>query len=321
MRAQPAIEQHVETLEHSGASPSLVRQRRWALTQALTAAALARLHGPAPSPEQVAATHGTTLDAARAKVTVAELLSEDFTDWYLPWAAAGALATRPGVATSPAAARARTSALRALASAHQAPVPEHTHDRQELRTVLPAAAAMDVVRTVGQTMRPGPARTRIVALLAVTAVHPVQAGQMAELDLADLGTDDTEGWTLRSTAGDVELDAAATNALRDWLTERDRLVGALQGSRHTKVWVAVRPHMTPFGVPRPAGMPLFARGLERAYSTAIATMNAYLATHPEAVPHHLHPAFNPGVLPLSGSYELLRRSLAAVQGSPTHVDA
>lgn len=317
MKAVAALEHHVRSLEDSGASRSLARQRRWALAGAVTAAALAEMHGPSPTTAQIAGTDPRALDAARALVELSAVLDPDFTTWYLPWASDGPLAGTPGKATSVAAARARASALRALAREHAAPAPDHTHAEPRPRATLPPRAADDVLTVIGDALRPGPGATRIAALIAVCAAAPARAGLMVAMHLDDVEVID-EGHAMLHRPPDggpaVPLTGPRAHALASWLPVRADLVARLGGSAPPALWVAVRPHMTPEGAVRPAGLPLHARGMERAYAAAVTRLNLYLANNPERIPHHLNPAVVGPVLPLPTSFELMRRSLSRSQG-------
>jgi hypothetical protein len=324
MRASEALERHLARLADPAApvSRSLLRQRRWALRHALTAAALARLHGPAPLPQDVAATEQGDLDRATHDVAAGDLVDPAFLAWYLPWAADGALTdpARPSAARSPAAARARVAALRALAGDLDLPAPGHTHGTPELRTVIARRPVEDLLRAfAGHRPRPTATRARLLAMLAVMDLDPVGPTALAAMDVRDLSPDVT---TLRapSDGRPLALSPAGAAALRTWLSVRDELIAHLDGGAVHALWVSAHGLRDADGTARPPGLPLRTRGIERAYARGVRALRRHLAAHPERVPHSLLPEHAPpGTVPpldLPPSLELLRRSLLAAGHGP-----
>ncbi|AEE45989.1 hypothetical protein [Cellulomonas fimi] len=322
MQAAWAIERHLATLAASGASASLLRQRRWALRQALTGAALARLHGPSPTPEQVAGTDPAALARSVDDVPTAELASPEFVAWYLPWAAGGALARpeRPDGARSAASARARAAALRALASDASLPAPPHTHTAPALRPVIPRRAVEDLLRALTDTPAPPvPTRTRLLAVLAVMAADPAGPTALVGMRVEDASAD---GRTLRAPTDGRELllPPGSAAAVRDWLTVRAELVAGLTGGTVHAMWVSAHGLRDADGTARPPGLPLQTRGMERAYTRGMRALRRHLSARPELVPHSLRPELvEVGAVPvleLPPSLELLRRSLLAAGRGP-----
>ncbi|QHT55711.1 hypothetical protein GXP71_06190 [Cellulomonas sp. H30R-01] len=327
MRATDAVDRHLARLVDAGASRSLHRQRRWALRHALTAAALAAVHGPPPLPDDVAATAPDALDAAERRVDVAELLSPAFLDWYLPWAADGGLTdpARPTAGRSPAAARARVAALRALAADVGLPPPDHTHGTPQLRTVIERRPVEDLLRAFeGHRPRPTATRARLLAMLAVMAADPVGPTALAAMDVRDLAVD-TRTLRAPSDGRPLTLSPAAAAALGTWLGVRDELVASLEGGAVRAMWVSAHGLRDADGTARPPGLPLRTRGIERAYARGVRALRRHLAAHPERVPHSLLPEHTPpGTVPpldLPPSLELLRRSLLAAGHGPEHAPA
>lgn len=308
MRAEQAIQAHLAKLAESGASRPTSRQRAWALRQALTAAALFAMHDRAREPDP-AATDPEALARRMKRVTVTELLDPAFIAWFLPWAATGALASTPKAGRSTASARARAVALRALATdVGQAPT-EHTHEVPQLRPPTPVtsrvlAAAIEFI-TAGPS--PGPARTRLGALLVVMMNYPARPAQLCQLTVGDVREDPaSRRLELNGPDGWMRLSPVQSQLLGNWLTVRDQLVGALLGTAPRELWVAVRAHQAD-GRVRPAGLPLYPRGLERSYVTHVRSLNIDLLTGtqgPLPAGHGGHPASH---LPLS--MDLLRRSI------------
>lgn len=322
MRAIVAVDRHLSRLVDSGASRSLHRQRRWALRHALTAAALARVHGSSPPPPDVATTSPDALASVERDIDVAELLSPEFLDWYLPWAADGGLTdpSRSTAGRSPAAARARVAALRALATDVGMPPPEHTHGTPQLRTVIERRPVEDLLRAFdGHRPRPTPTRARLLAMLAVMAADPVGPTALAAMDVRDLAPD-AAGLRAPSDGRPLSLAPAAAAALRTWLAVREELVASLDGGTVHALWVSAHGLRDADGTARPPGLPLRTRGIERAYARGVRALRRHLAAHPERVPHSLLPEHTPpGTVPpldLPPSLELLRRSLLAAGHGP-----
>lgn len=320
MGASAAIDRHLSDLAASGASRSLLRQRRWALRQALTGAALGRLHGPSPRPDAVHGTAPTTLASAEQGVSAADLLDPRFLDWYLPWVGGGALTdpTRPTAGRSSAAARARVAALRALATDLGVTGPEHTHGTPVLRDVIERRPVEDLLRALaGQHGRPVATRVRLLAMLAVVDADPVGPTALARMDVADVAPGRLRA---PSDGRDITLGEPASVALQRWLEVRTDLVASLSGGQVRALWVSAHGLRDADGTARPPGLPLRTRGIERAYARGVRALRRHLAAHPERVPQSLREAHaDPDAvspLDLPPSLELLRRSLLAAGHGP-----
>jgi integrase len=312
MRADRAIEEHLTRLQQSGASRPTHRQRAWALNQALTAAALFRIHGDVPTPEQVAGTDPDLLAARIPQVQATELVDTAFTAWFLPWAATGALAATPDAGRSTASARARVVALRALSTELGQGDVEHTHDVPQLRPPTPVTSRVlaAAIHLIAAGPAPSPGRARLGALLAVMLNYPARPFELCRLTIDDVRRDagsqhlelncPEDGW--------IRLPQPQSRLLDRWLVVRQQLVDALLGSAPPQLWVAVRAHNAD-GHVRPAGLPLLPRGLERTYVTHVRSLNLDLASGfrgPLPAGRGGAPASH---LPLS--MELLRRSIEA----------
>jgi hypothetical protein len=312
MQADAAIAIHLAALANSGAARPTYRQRAWALNQALTAAALFRLHGGIPESAQVADADPTVLAGQIQRVQVNEILNPEFTSWFLPWAATGVLSADPGdprAGRSTASARARAVALRALArDLGQAPV-EHTHEVPHLRPSTPVTSRVlaAALHLIASGPPPSNGRIRLGALLVVMLNYPTRPYELCQLTVADVRPGSTgTGLELSGPDGWIGLSAAQSRVMENWLRVRAELVGALQGSAPDQLWVAVRSHHAD-GHVRPAGLPLHPRGLERTYVTHVRSLNVDLATGSRGP----LPAGRGGApathLPLS--MDLLRRSI------------
>jgi integrase len=309
MRASVAIATHVENLARSGSARPTCRQHAWALQQAVTAAALFRLHQAVPDPEQVAATDPAAIAGQAEKVQVAEILDPAFTAWFLPWAATGVLSPNSDAGRSLASARARAVALRALArELGEVPV-EHTHEMPAPRPPTPVTARVltAAIDLIAERPSPNLARTRLGALLVVMLSYPARPWQLCRLTVQDV-REDAESSLLELSGPDgwIRLSRSGSRLLADWLRVREDLVNALTGTAPDQLWVAVRSHQAD-GRVRPAGLPLHPRGLERSYVTHVRNLNLELASGL----HTPLPAGRDGTpaprLPLS--WELLRRSI------------
>ena len=315
MKASWAIEVYLRALTRRGAATATIRQRRWALDQAVTAAALERLAGPSPDAAAMAGIALPRLARATAEVTLAELLDPVFVARFTAWSATGVL-SETGAGRSQASTRARVAALRALAHHHQRPEPAQSAQPPDLREHLAPGLtrfAIDALTTGGieRPDRDGAGddeRTRLAAMLVVVELLPLRSAQMCAVRRgavreggavltppAPPGRDDAPAH--------VDVPVAWRPVLTAWLARRDRLVGALEGTTEA-LWVSVRPNHDPStGATLPPGLPLQPRGLQRSYARAVATAN---------VEHVGIPGF-----PLPRSFDLLRRSVAARHGAAT----
>src|SRR5690349_16951253 len=188
MKASVAITAHVENLARSGAARPTRRQHAWALQQAVTAAALFRLHQAVPEPEQVAATDPAALAAQAEKVQAAEILDPTFTAWFLPWAATGVLSPNSAAGRSTASAPARAVALRALARELGEVPAEHTHEMPPPRPPTPVTARVltAAIDLIAERPSPNLARTRLGALLVVMLSYPARPWQLCQLTVQDV---------------------------------------------------------------------------------------------------------------------------------------
>lgn len=325
MRASEAIRSYLEVLERTGASRSTRRQREWALDQALTAAALYRIHQAAPTPEQARETSAEKLHLARTGVDVGEILSPGFAAWFLPWAATGILAKNDGAATSQASSRARAAALRALAAAHGSTPITHTEPAVPLRTPTPmnTRALRHVAFALVAPDPPAKSAVRLSAMLAVMITTPLRPVDLCRMTIHDLTTEPdgrtsipalplTPGTPARAGhTGREILDPALARLVEQWLAVRAILVSRLEGTPPQQLWVSVRASPTDEGVIRPAGLPLHPRGLERSYVGQAKNFNAELMAGSRAG----LPLGRDGVpvshLPLS--FDHLRRSLLTLE--------
>ena len=319
MKASWAIEAYLKALGRRGASAATIRQRRWALDQAVTAAALERLAGPAPDSAALAGVALPRLARAATEVTLADLLDPVFVTRYLVWSATGAL-SETGAGRSQASTRARVAALRALARHHQRPQPADSTPPPDLREHLTAGLtrfAIDALTTRGRDRAErsdrdgGEERSRLAAMLVVVELCPLRSAQMCALRRAAVRKDGG-ALTAPASLGPEDVDDVPTPlavpprwrpVLTSWLEHRDRLVGALEGTTEA-LWVAVRPNHDPrTSATLPPGLPLQPRGLQRSYARAVAIAN---------VEHVGTPGF-----PLPRSFDLLRRSVAVRHGAAT----
>jgi len=312
-------------LERTGASRSTRRQREWALDQALTAAALHRIHQCPPSPEQVRDTSAADIRTAGAGIDVNEILSPGFAAWFLPWAATGVLAKNAGAATSQASSRARAAALRALAAARGTTPITHTEPAVALRTPTPmnARALRHVAFALVTPDPPAKAAVRLSAMLAVMITTPLRPVDLCRMTVDDLSVEPDGRTTIPALppitppppgpTGRALLDPALARLMERWLGVRAELVSRLEGTAPSQLWVSVRASPTDDGVIRPAGLPLHPRGLERSYVGQAKNFNAELLAGSRAG----LPLGRDGVpvshLPLS--FDHLRRSLLTLEQS------
>lgn len=153
-----------------------------------------------------------------------------------------------------------------------------------------------------------PARVRLLAVVGVVLDTGARVGEMCAMTVTDLGP---QLATLRVRRNPqartrapqethvIALTAGTRTALRDWLDVRAQLIAPLQGSADA-LWVSVRANhmgMPDTAVPRPPGMPLRPRGMQRAYSQAVTEANAALTG-------------TPGWQPLPHRFEQLRRAVS-----------
>jgi integrase len=301
--ALSAVAGYLARLEASGqASRALVRQRGWALREAVLFASVVRLRGagagePLTEEERAGATAGMS------RVTVGELFAESFVDGWLEQADPVLRGTSE---RRQATGRARVASLRALASFCGEGAPSHREAHPAPRDLLTAPEVESaLVALSGHLPGRGPDdQVRLAAVLAVMSVWPVRSAELSLLQLAQVRDD---GYALALGVGDdADADAeprmlrgVAADRLREWLEVRAGLIAALEGGPVRTVWTSIRSNSRPGGprgsLPLPPGMPLRPRGLQRAYARSVEAANAV---------HHGLPGF-----PLPRSLDLLRRSL------------
>ncbi len=266
------VQHYLATL--TAASPSTVRQRRWALRELLAHAA--GPDGPEPLP---------------GRDPVGALLSPDLVTAWVDAAATDEAhpASLPGL-------RARASAVRALAAHAEELRLAPTGTLDALVTALAMPAPVPVPRTRADQVRrllaravpgryPGAILPEVWArfcahthLLALTgAREDVMAG--LALDAVDAGGPAGSGALRQVTTVDLagthrwELEGHARTAVRAWLDHRGRVVAGLQGSDPKALWVRIRPASDRFGgALRPAGLKISDRGLRLSFTTTTALL-------------------------------------------------
>lgn len=241
MDAAAVVGQYLSSLD---ASASLVRQRRWALTGLLE--------------------HAET--ALGRPATLAELLAPAAVGAWLAQVAGG---DRPA---STAGLRARAAAVRALAAftgAHALTSPGPGPGPLP----APAPASVDIARGKGLLVMaadapPCPVRPRAWARFAahvhVLAVTGAPERVTAALTTADV---DATGRGIRAP-GWTDLPDPAARAVQRWLDVRAGVVAGLGGAAPAALWVTVGPGRDG----RPAGLPVTARGLRKAFSAVVADL-------------------------------------------------
>lgn len=305
------IEGLLAHLDAHAATRATLRQRRWALEQAVDAAAAARSLPDLP----LADAWGQWNGRGREKVTTAELLSPMFVEAFLDLARTGALATRSRrrlPETTPWNDRARVASLRALAAFTEAgPIPAYNPgDVLRRRPRLGPGELGSILTTLAGPARgssPTAAQVRLGALLACMWIEPRRADDLLSLCLDDLLYEGERPYALVSLSGTPRgLSAVVSSTLMEWLVVRRTLVEGLQGSDHGRLWVSVRQVPRTATVSWAAGMPLHSRGLQRSYAAAVQAANDRHA----------------GELgfPLPGSLDLLRRSLIDRVAPPTGLE-
>jgi hypothetical protein len=360
--AHEVVAAFLADLEATGrASRALLRQRRWALREAVLFAAVLRTPGvprrdaepepggAGPEPgdaepsgaeqdstepsgaEYGGAEHGTDLtEAQRARaeahsfrVPLSALFADGFVDAWL----AGADPVLRGVRESrPATQRARVASLRALGAFAGVGAPTHRYPKPDLRTVLSEPEITAALRALTHRL-PGRGpddHVRLAAVLAVMSVWPARSTPLSLLRVDQLrahgddlvltieGSRATEGPGEPPAASAPVLHGVAAERVRDWLAVRAGLVGALEGGPVRTLWVSIRSNSRPGerggALPLPPGMPLKARGLQRAYARSVEAANAVALGQPG--------------FPLPRSLDLLRRSLdQAIRGPSSPPDA
>jgi integrase len=157
-----------------------------------------------------------------------------------------------------------------------------------------------------------PGRTRLLAMIGVVLDSGARVGEMCAMTLPDLADDlatlrverHPQARSVAPAETDIiRLGAGTRRALRDWLEVRSGITAPLHGGAVHALWVSVRanhagvPGATGMPVTRPPGMPLRPRGLQRAYTRAVAEANSDLVG-------------SPGWQPLPRRFEQLRRAVS-----------
>jgi len=305
--AQPALQTvaaYLAGVEASGgASRALVRQRSWALREAVLFAAVRRLRGVAPPGGDLAALTDPERDRAVAEsahVTLGELFVEGFVDAWLEQADP---VLRGTADRRPATGRARVASLRALAAFVGEGAPQHREAHPVPRDLLtPPEMDSALVALTGHLPGRGPDdQVRLAAVLAVMSVWPVRSFELSGLELSQLRLSGGEVELAVGEPGEAPrvLRGVAADRIGAWIDVRAGLIAALEGGPVRTVWTSIRSNSRPGGprgsLPLPPGMPLRPRGLQRAYARSVEAANAL---------HHGLPGF-----PLPRSLDLLRRSL------------
>ncbi|HEY6793247.1 MAG TPA: hypothetical protein VI248_01040 [Kineosporiaceae bacterium] len=299
--ALDAVADYLRHLEASGGSRALLRQRRWALREAVLFAAALTRHELSPG-EELRAEERAALEPATAEVRLRDLTGQGFAETWL----ALADPVLRGVPTPvPATQRARITSLRGLARFAGIDAPDHRSGRPPLREVLTTSQIRAALTALSGRL-PGRGhhdQVRLAAILAVMSVWPARSAELAALRLADLQDDgsrvvleigpDADRWPV--------MPGIVAQRVREWLAVRADLVASLQGGPVYALWTSIRSNSRPSeprgSAPLPAGLPLRPRGLQRAYRRSVAAANLV---------HAGVPGF-----PLPASLDLLRRSLQA----------
>jgi hypothetical protein len=313
--ASGVVSAYLEHLAAGGASRVLLRQRRWALREAMLFAVVRRSHLVESTPagaedamgRQLTAGERTVAESLVRDVTLGEVLADGFPGLWLAHADAVLRGSADPVAAT---GRARLASLRALATFAGAGPPVHSTGRPALRAVLDRPEVDAALKVLTQRL-PGRGpddHVRLAAVLAVMAARPMRSQELSALrvmDLQDRGTDvvirppGLIGSPTDDLAAPIVLRGVGAARLRDWLAVRSSLAAALEGGPVRALWTSIRSNSRPGGpngsLPLPPGMPLKPRGLQRAYARSVVAANP----------------FHPGVpgFPLPRSLDLLRRSL------------
>ena len=195
--------------------------------------------------------------------------------------------------------RARMASLRALANfvgwsppAHDGPPspPRELLGHQELSAVLTGIAGP------ARGIAPSPLQVRLGALLACMWLQPQKSVDLALMTVERVLVDSSGvPYAVVDSLGKPQAVARSfASAIHEWLLVRGSLVGLLSGGAHGMLWVTVQTVPAP-GAFWPAGLPLHARGIQRAYSAAVRELN-------------VERVGDPG-FPLPASLDLLRRTL------------
>lgn len=270
MRASDLVEDYLATL--GDASPSTVRQRRWALGELLA-------HAGADG----VVSAGAVMDAGVVTAWVDHAATREGSPASLPGLRARAAAARAVARHGEQVGALEIGTLDALvaALALPSPVPVARTREQKVRHllslaspdrypggVLPAVWARFCAHT--HVLALTGAREDVCASLDLAAVDasPGPAGSVGSVATTDLAG--TRTWA---------LGGSARTAVRAWLEQRALLVARLQGSDPGALWVRVRPASDHLGGSlRPAGLKISDRGLRLSFTTTAALL---ALSHPQ----------------------------------------
>ena len=264
MDASALVEDYLATL--GAASPSTVRQRRWALGELVAHAGAAG-----------ARSAGEVLEAATVSAWVDHAATRQDSPASLPGLRARAAAARALAGHGEAVGALAPGTLDALvaALALPAPVPVARTRAQAVRHlltlasperypggVLPAVWARFCAHT--HLLALTGAREDVCAHLDLASVDaaPGPAGSVGSVSTSDLSGQRT--WA---------LGGGARTAVRAWLEARALLVARLEGTDPGALWVRVRPASDRLGgALRPAGLRISDRGLRLSFTTTAALL-------------------------------------------------
>lgn len=254
--AAQAVVDFMAHLERSGASASTVRQRSWAL-------------------------HKAHYDAA-------ELLGVDPEELDVADLVATSTVERITSGCPTPTARAIGASLRAMADHLGTDIPAHTRPPAEVTVPLPPRAARDLAGLVDIACRRTPVIIRAQAIIALFGSHRWARGQVLGLQRSQVTPTLGLPTTVQTPTGAVlTLPEHASERVNAWCHLRDTLTAELEGTIPTSLWVGVAPTHAPDGRVYPAGMPLRARGMERAHTNMVRRVNKVLEARPELRPSYL----------------------------------
>ncbi|NUS42254.1 MAG: tyrosine-type recombinase/integrase [Mycobacteriaceae bacterium] len=278
-------------------SAARLRQLRWVAGELM----LAREHPEFP-------------DSARASVRT--LLEPAASATYLELARDGALRRRRTAGNphaTDASMRIRVDCLRLLREAAAVTVDEVDRpEMPQLRATVDGPSRSRLRDYLAAHSGPSapPGRVRLLAIVGVVLDTGARVGEMCAMTVHDLAADRASLLVERrpqartaapAESETVHLSTGTRVALGHWLDVRAQLVDPLEGGKDA-LWVSVRanhagaPNAAGVPIPRPPGMPLRPRGLQRAYTRAVTEANGALLGAP-------------GWQPLPHRFEQLRRAV------------
>lgn len=249
---------------------------------------------------------GATLDELLAPATLA---------LYLDLAQRGELRADPadrGRPTSTGTVITRIRTLGPLAAAAGHPIDPGQPPAYQPRTTVPSSQR-EILRSFLMARtdqhQDDPYRIRVMAMVGIVLDTGAAAASLAAMRLENFNTTTTavrierlpQGRSLAPSDWSTHrLRIGTQAAVKRWLAERQRWVQPLHG-HSTAVWVSLFPNHTgqagAASSPRPAGMPLQAKGIQRAYRNVIHEINVEMAGRP-------------GWTPMPTTLEELRRGVA-----------